>query len=212
MSPRPGPCGDHLPTCQNTSSWYWEKLYSDYMYNAIQWIHYLKMSNLSIPKVFCPDSVSVHRTQNYMSCAITQIDQKTDRSKTKSMSHEQYCHIHDITKIITSGQSFDKKAALPLHMDGSMVITRWCKCASHLIHASLGPPKSTTQTASRSVQPFLHSSQKCRWVCLGMSFPLKIAICKSFAPCSRQITMPAPNHSNFYRPDALPDAQPTVSK
>ena len=37
------------------------------------------------------------------------------------------------------------------------------------------------------------------------------AICKS-APCSRQITMPAPHHSVFYKPDALPAAQPTVSK
>ena len=37
------------------------------------------------------------------------------------------------------------------------------------------------------------------------------AICKS-APRSRQITMPAPHPSVFYRPDALPAAQPTVSK
>jgi len=37
------------------------------------------------------------------------------------------------------------------------------------------------------------------------------AICKS-APRSRQITMPAPHHSVFYRPDALPAAQPTESK
>ena len=37
------------------------------------------------------------------------------------------------------------------------------------------------------------------------------AICKS-APCSRQITMPAPHHSVFYRPDALPATQPTASK
>jgi len=36
-------------------------------------------------------------------------------------------------------------------------------------------------------------------------------ICKS-APCSRQITTPAPHHSVFYRPDALPATQPTVSK
>ena len=35
------------------------------------------------------------------------------------------------------------------------------------------------------------------------------AICKS-APRSRQITTPAPHHSVFYRPDALPAAQPTV--
>ena len=37
------------------------------------------------------------------------------------------------------------------------------------------------------------------------------AICKS-APHSRQITMPAPHHSVFYRPDSLPAAQPTASK
>ena len=36
------------------------------------------------------------------------------------------------------------------------------------------------------------------------------AIYKS-APRSRQITMPAPNRSVFYRPDALPATQPTVS-
>ena len=37
------------------------------------------------------------------------------------------------------------------------------------------------------------------------------AICKS-APLSRQITTPAPHHSVFYRPDALPATQPTASK
>jgi len=36
-------------------------------------------------------------------------------------------------------------------------------------------------------------------------------ICQS-APRSRQITTPAPHHSVFYRPDALPTAQPTASK
>ena len=37
------------------------------------------------------------------------------------------------------------------------------------------------------------------------------AICKS-APCPRQITMPSPHHSVFYRLDALPAAQPTGLK
>ena len=37
-------------------------------------------------------------------------------------------------------------------------------------------------------------------------------ICKLSAPGSRQITTPTPHHSVVYRPDALPDAQPTVSK
>jgi len=36
--------------------------------------------------------------------------------------------------------------------------------------------------------------------------------CKQSAPRCRQITTPTPHHSVFYRPDALPDAQPTVSK
>jgi len=36
------------------------------------------------------------------------------------------------------------------------------------------------------------------------------AICKS-ASCSGQIAMSAPHHSSFYRPDALPAAQPTAS-
>jgi len=37
------------------------------------------------------------------------------------------------------------------------------------------------------------------------------AVCK-YAPRSRQITTPAPHHSVFYRPGALPAAQPTASK
>jgi len=39
----------------------------------------------------------------------------------------------------------------------------------------------------------------------------QLGICKS-APHCRQITMPAPHHSVFYRPDALPAAQPTASR
>ena len=40
---------------------------------------------------------------------------------------------------------------------------------------------------------------------------IRWAICKS-APRSSQITTPVPHHSIFYRPDALPVAQPTASK
>ena len=39
----------------------------------------------------------------------------------------------------------------------------------------------------------------------------QLGICKS-APRCRQITTPAPHYSVFYRPDALPAAQPTASK
>jgi len=48
-----------------------------------------------------------------------------------------------------------QKAALPPHIDSSLVFARCRQCAPHLIHAFLGPAESTSQTASRSVQPFL---------------------------------------------------------
>ena len=44
-----------------------------------------------------------------------------------------------------------EKAASPPHMDGSIIFARWRQCAAHP-HASFGPPVSTTQTASRSIQ------------------------------------------------------------
>jgi len=44
--------------------------------------------------------------------------------------------------------------------------------------------------------------------CSGISW----TVWKSSAPHSRQITTPAPHHSLFNRPDALSDAQSTVSK
>jgi len=41
------------------------------------------------------------------------------------------------------------------------------------------------------------------WILLKQETVSSWAICKS-APCIRQITTPAPHHSVFYRPDALP--------
>jgi len=54
---------------------------------------------------------------------------------------------------------WDMDALLP-HMDSSIVFARWRHCAPHPVHACLGPPQSTSQTASWSVQPFLHSSRQ----------------------------------------------------
>jgi len=51
-----------------------------------------------------------------------------------------------------------QQAASPMHTDGSMAFARWRQRATQLTHASLGPPESKSQTTSRSVQPFLHSS------------------------------------------------------
>ena len=71
------------------------------------------------------------------------------------------------------------KAPSPPYTDGSVVFTRWRQCAPRLIHGSLDPPDSASQTASRSVQPFLHSSRQTvpiLYSTMGRHFPtLKIA-------------------------------------
>jgi len=69
------------------------------------------------------------------------------------------------------------KAGSPPHMDGSVVFSRWRQCALHLIHASLSPSESTIQTASRSVQRFLHSSWQAvpiliQWAAFPSELPL----------------------------------------
>jgi len=51
-----------------------------------------------------------------------------------------------------------KSSASPPHMDDSVVFARWRYVHPlRLIHASLGPPESITQTTSRSVKPFLRA-------------------------------------------------------
>ena len=63
------------------------------------------------------------------------------------------------------------------------------------------PEACKRQTAIKTGKPLAHCP-KCDPVpCLQQS-----------APRSRQITTPAPHHSVFYRPDALPASQPTASK
>jgi len=76
------------------------------------------------------------------------------------------------------------------------------------IHLFNGPFSGTTRVSR-------YQKGKTIWIILkqeavsgsGISW----AICKC-APCSRQITMPAPHHLVFYRLDALPATQPTASK
>jgi len=75
---------------------------------------------------------------------------------------------------------------------------------NHLMALCPGPPR---WAGTRKVKPIWILVQQETVSGSGISW----AVCKS-APRSRQITMPAPHHSVFYRPDALPAAQPTASK
>ena len=88
---------------------------------------------------------------------------------------------------------------------------------THILHACTHTHTDTRLTALCPGLPGWAGTKKAKpiWILLkqetvsgsGISW----AVCKS-APRSRQITTPAPHHSVFYRPDALPAAQPTASK
>jgi len=89
-----------------------------------------------------------------------------------------------------------------------IIVTTSSKQAIIHTHPFNGPLSRTTQVSrDQKAKPI--------WILLkqetvsgsGISWD----ICKS-APGSRQITTPASHHSVFYRPDALPAAQPTASK
>jgi len=83
-----------------------------------------------------------------------------------------------------------------------------CETANTHTHPFNGPLSVTTRVSR-------YQKGKPIWILLmqetvigsGISW----AICKSAHRC-KQTTTPAPHHSVFYRPDALPVAQPTPSK
>jgi len=95
-------------------------------------------------------------------------------------------------------------------------IIMWQLCISMLL-SHLHTHTHTHLTALCPGLPVWANTRKVKpiWVLLeqetvsgsGISW----AVCKS-APRSRQITTTAPHQSVFYRPDALPAAQPTASK
>jgi len=72
------------------------------------------------------------------------------------------------------------------------------------IHLMASFPGQPRWAGTRKVKAIWSRSQ---WVGSGISSTIYI----SFAPRSRQITMPASHHSTFYRLNALPDAKPAVS-
>jgi len=76
---------------------------------------------------------------------------------------------------------------------------------THLTALCLGLPMSAS---TRKVKPICILLKQETVSGSGITW----TICKQSAPRSRQITMPAPHHSVFYRLDALPSAQPTASK
>jgi len=80
-------------------------------------------------------------------------------------------------------------------------------CYTHVYtHTFNGPFSGTTQVSQyqkgkTNLDFTVARDSEWQWHQLG---------CILSAPRSRQITTPAPHHSVFYRPDALPASQPTA--
>jgi len=90
-----------------------------------------------------------------------------------------------------------------LHLPAPPVKNTSLHTHSHLTALCLGLPG---WAGTRKVKPIWILVKQETVSGSGISW----AICKS-APDSRQITMPAPHQSVFYRPDALPATQPAAS-
>jgi len=89
-----------------------------------------------------------------------------------------------------------------------LFVTELTKTHTHThTHLTALCPELPGSAGTRKVKPI--------WILLKQETVsgscIRWAICKS-APRSREITTPVPHHSVFYRPDALPAAQPTASK
>ena len=88
-------------------------------------------------------------------------------------------------------------------------------CGNNLLHlkTALFPVLTQTHTFNGpfSGLPGWAGTRKVKQIWILLKQETVSGRCKS-APRSRQITMPAPHHSVFYRPDALPATQPTASK
>ena len=96
-----------------------------------------------------------------------------------------------------------------LYLDNTVCVARqdyWKQIHTHT-RLTAFCPGLPGWAGTRKVKPDWISLKQETMIGNGISWPM----CKS-APRSRQITMPAPHHSVFYRPNALPAAQPTASK
>jgi len=84
-------------------------------------------------------------------------------------------------------------------------LTLWSHCYAHLFNGPFSRTTQVSQYQKGKTNLDFTEARDTEWQ------SHQLGICKS-APHFRQITMPAPHHSVFYRPDALPATQPTASE
>jgi len=126
-----------------------------------------------------------------------------------SLSFSLMPHIH-LTILISARLSATRTQTTHTHTHKLLL----CGCQSFIKESYL---LYTRLTALCPGLPGWAGTRKVKQICILLKQEtvsgsrISWAVCKS-APRSRQITTPALHHSVFYRPDALPAAQPTPSK
>jgi len=125
-------------------------------------------------------------------------------------------------KIIRSDQQPNASCSMachPLQRNSDLQGSLDTSVQTHQTCCSATPTKLLTHTCLTALCPQLPrwaGTRKVKpiWILLKQETAsgsgISCAVCKS-TPCSRQKTMPAAHHSDFYRPDALHVAQPCQS-
>jgi len=131
----------------------------------------------------------------------------------RCMPHHTRTHTHNRLTALCSGLPRWAGARRNIHpltsITSSICYDPQHPHSSHTTHTFNGPLSGTTRVSQ-------HQKGKPIWILLeqetvsgsGISW----AICKSAPRSKQKKTTPALHHSVFYRPDAVPAAQPTVSK
>ena len=101
--------------------------------------------------------------------------------------------------------SMDSPDCLPILLSISLFTLVFLLCSLRGFRAHVKIASRIVSYRTRKAFGFYRSKRQ--WMAVASAGPL----CKS-APRSRQTTTPAPHHSVFYRPDALPAALSTASK
>ena len=117
-----------------------------------------QLNSSSIYGCRCKTPQSPHLSSHFCShLTYDSLDPSEPITQTASRSVQLFSHSLPQTRrsvpILYNGTSLS-----PLKIAASL----WGDPDSHLINFSLDPPESTTQTASRSVQPFLHGWLVCQ--------------------------------------------------
>ena len=163
-------------------------------------------SFVTIDSVTSPHPVNTHRPTTSIIASHVHLDHTnldTNGFKELRVTKWQLNHFFDLCQLLAAATN--------------VIISHFIQC---LFLFLITPTTTHTHTRLTALCPGLPGwagtrKVKPMWILLKQvtvsGSGISCAVCKS-APHSRQTTTPAPHHTVFYSPDALPATQPTASK